>query len=243
VELVALARFLAHRRVLVAVGMLLAVLAGVGAGARTSATAPPTAIASGRVLIDQQPSLVADLKGIGQQTIGIRAVLLGDLLATDAGRQAIARATGVPLDRLSVSIPSMSRPITAVPLPAKASTFEAMTQNAQPYGVTVISDDAVPILTISTHAPNRAEAVRLVYGATAGLRELIARRTVDAAHGVVAQPIGPPRDKLAPVVSHLPAPAVAPVTALMVFLLWCGGLLVASGLARAWRGTAPPRRV
>lgn len=239
-ELVALARFLTHHRLMVALGVVLAVAAGVAAASRVDGTAARTGIASGRVLIDQNPSLVADLRGKGPQTIGTRAVLFGDLLATDGGRAEIARAAGVPVAQLAVVIPSMSGPITAVPLPAKAAESAALAQNAQPYGVTVLSDSSVPILTIAARAPTVGAATRLVDGATATLRTLIAQRTIDTDHGVVAEPVGAPRARLAPAPSRVPPRAVAPVAALFVFLLWCGGLIVISGAARAWRGTAAP---
>jgi hypothetical protein len=236
--LVALARFLPLHRRLVAAGVVLAVVVGVFAGHRADHHLLPTGIATGRVLIDQQPSLATDLAGKGTETIGARTVLLGDLLATDTGKQAIARAAGLPWQQVSVAIPSMAGPISAVPLPAQAAEIAAATQNVLPYGVTVISTSAVPILTIVAHAPTVGQATRLVDGATVALRAIIAQRTVSPEHAVVANPIGRPYARVAAPASKLPPQAVAPIVALVIFGLWCGGLLVTSAIARAWRGGA-----
>jgi hypothetical protein len=240
VELIDLARFLTRHRVLVAVGCVLSIVAGLLAASRTEPSAVRSGMATGRVLIDQDPSLLADLKGKGEQTIGIRARLFGDLLSSDEGTAAIARATGVDPKLISVTTPAAGPATIQVPLPQKASEYAAATRNAKPYGVTVISDDRVPMLTFATHAPTPRKAAQLVEGSIAGLDELIAARTIDPGDAVVATPVGPPRARLAPVPEHVSPRIVAPAVALMVVLLWCGGLVVVSGLARALRGRERP---
>lgn len=243
-ELVNLARFVTRHRIWVAIGCVVAVLAGLLAASRAGGTSTAgVAIASGRVLIDQEPSLVADLKGKGEETIGIRARLLADLLAGDEGRAVIARTAGVAPDLVGVTTPAGGPATIQVPLPQKASEFAAATRTAKPYSVTVISDDRVPVLTIATQAPTVRAATKLVDGATAGLNALIAARTIDPRHAVVATPIGPPRAKLAPPPDHLSPRVIAPAAALAFFLMWCVGLVVVAGLARAVRhgATAPTR--
>jgi hypothetical protein len=238
VELVTLARFLSRHRLLVAVGCVVAIAAGLLAAARAKPSSIRTGMATGRVLIDQDPSLVADLKGIGEQTIGIRARLLGDLLSSDEGIAPIAKAAGVAPALVSVTTPAAGPSTIQMPLPQKASEFEAATRNAKPYGVTVISDDRVPMLTITTHAPTPRAAAQLVDGTIDGLRELIAARTIDPRHAVVATPVGAPRARLAPVEKKASPRIVAPAVALLAFLLWCGGMVVVAGLSRAARPAA-----
>ena len=236
-ELVNVARFLTRHRVWVAVGCVAAILAGLLAASRSQAPAARVAIATGRVLIDQDPSLVADLKGKGEETIGIRARLLGDLLAGEEGRAVIARTAGVSPDLVGVTTPAGGPATIQVPLPQKASEFAASTRTAKPYSITVVSDDRVPVLTVNAQAPTPRAAALLVTGATAGLNALISARTVDPRHAVVATPVGTPVARFAPPAHQLSPTIIAPAAALAIFLAWCLGMVVVAGLARGLRRT------
>jgi hypothetical protein len=239
-ELMSIVGVLAGRRILVLLGALVAIAVGLAAmdavpigpavgGART------TGMARSRILVDTPHSLVGDLRARAD-TIGAQAALLSDLLAGGEQVRAIARRAGVAPGSLVVLRPAATMPTKPSPLAEDASVAAA---TPAPATVTVRTSTALPIVTIEAVAPDRATAARLAGAASAALRSLAAEQAPSPPRALVVTELEPVRS-VAVVSGAGRRVPLALGGALMAFALWCGAIVVLSGLAGAWRGIATP---
>jgi hypothetical protein len=242
VEVLRIFEVLSRHRIMVAVGLLVSVLAGIALASRSPGQATTLrGVAGVRVLLDETGSLVVDASRQGTRTIGTRAALLADLMAADDGKAAVAKAAGVPRDRLTIVTPSMGSPVSNTPLPERATLAASAVGGIQPYVLMVRPEGQMPILEITARAPDERAAGRLANAATAGLHELIAARTVAGSKDLTAQQLGQTRViGVANASSH--RRLIPLIATIALFLAWCSGIVVASGLLRAWpRTTRAPR--
>ena len=222
-ELVAILHVLWRRRLLAAAGVAaiaLAVLALVPA-----TPSPPTAVAQASVLLDQRESLVVDPNPIGSDTLGIRATLIGDLMAGDPVAAEVARTAHIPPDQLLITGPAQGLEAVATPLAVATS---AAARTPRPYMLDVAVDAGLPIVRLGARAPDVATATRIVQAAGTSLERLTAANG-SARHGLVARSLGPPQ------VSSIP-PGTGRLKSALVFVLlsglWCLGVVaVASASA------------
>ena len=112
-ELVGILRLLARHRGLVACGIVLAVILGMWVAFKVSVSPPGLAsrardgfTSSTRVLVQVDDGLTPELDTEASLSLGRRARLIGDLMATDRIRADIARRAGLPLEQLTVIAPS-----------------------------------------------------------------------------------------------------------------------------------------
>jgi hypothetical protein len=240
-ELVSVVRILHERRVLVGLGALVALLAGLAALGRlpVGPSAAPTQVTSTartRLMVDMPKPLAADLEA-NADTIGPQAALLADLMAAAPQAHEIARTAGVAPGQLAVLRPSLIAPAAPSPLGTRAAA--ASTALPRSHVVSIEASTLLPIVEIDTFAPDARAAARLATATTATLKELAAVRARSTSPGLVVKPLEPIRTK--PVVSGGPPnPALGLFAAFMTFVLWCLALVLASGLGRAWRRAAAP---
>jgi hypothetical protein len=236
-EIINIARLLWQRRIIVGVGLLLAVAVGAlaadgqlpGPGG-SAATKPRNA--SIRVLVDTATSQLVTPNPRSADTVAARAALIADLMASDAAKAEIARRARIRPAQLAVIGPGVTVPT----IPTKLSERTATTVEGapEPYGVTLYADGEVPIVAIDARAPGALEARALARAATATMASLTAPPKPEMRRGFVAQALGPP--VLARAESGS-GPAVFAIAAFLGTLaIWCGGVVLASGL------TAGPRR-
>ena len=164
-ELVAFLRVLWRRRILVGVGAILAVAVGFAVG---GSPVPPSGLAKADVIVDTPQSALAAAAPRGFDTFYWRATLLAMLLGTDPARQQIARVTGVPEDQIAVTDLELTAPTVPAALPVAA--VQAATTTAEPYVLTVSTNDVLPVVSIQAAAPDRAGAARLAAAAVSALQ-------------------------------------------------------------------------
>jgi hypothetical protein len=213
-ELLSVAELLWRRRILVAVGLVLAVALGSAVGGilppHSAPATRPAGEALAQVVIDTRVPLVATTAPGADATIVQRSVLLADLMGSNAMAALIARSAGVQPDALSVVgpvLPPVSE-FTLLPdgqLPQLAATA-AQTAVHTPYVVRLQPNYRVPIVSIGTTAPDVHDAVALAQATIATLKSATvptnaiarapmpaptARSVVKRARSVVKRAAGP----------------------------------------------------
>jgi len=76
--------------------------------------------ADGQLLVDTSDSQVVDARAIGIETLAIRAILLGNLIATSPLRDGIAQRAGLDPDELEVTPPASTTPTKHATAPERS---------------------------------------------------------------------------------------------------------------------------
>jgi hypothetical protein len=242
VELVAMLRLLWSWRIVAGLGVVVAVAAGVLAGSKAEArTAAGSATVSGfALMLDTEESQLVAAAPDGAWTLPTRAFLLADAIAGDTATATIARDAGVAEAELAVLGPS-ARKVPSVDSPLVSKVYAVTSSSAAPYVVNVLADNMTPIIKVEASAPDTAGTERLARAVEGALRDMLVRHDADHKHGFVLDAVTPLRTK------KLPAPSsharlLTVAAALMTFVLWCAGVVLAAGLARRLRGHAQSPR-
>ncbi len=240
-ESVGILRVLWRRRALVALGCLLALAVGILALYRVSLAPPglerravPAGTATQRVLVDTPKSLIAAARPEGVTSIVTRAAVLGNLLASDEARAAMARETGLAPEEIDVTGPGTEA--AAVPTPLAEAAIETA-RPQQPYAITVSQpDSSLPILTVYVTAPSPGEGRELAGAASAALSSAVGRGPVGG-ENLRVQPVG--RIQVA---SRMVGPGTskAAIAAILLFVLWCVLVLLLDAIQA--RPVEPGRR-
>jgi hypothetical protein len=244
-ELVALLRVLWRHKLVVAAGGLLAIGLAV-----MLANKPTTRFgaASSKVLIDTPTSQLVDADPVGAPTLAWRAALLAELMGTDAIRVRIAREMGVAPQSLVITAPSQAVAPIPLPLPVKALDAAAASAARKPLQLSIDELRQLPIVRIDARAPSRRTAARLVTVASTVLADAVRAPAASATvhpvdlQDLVAHELGPVRSRA---IVNGPRRVMAAGMAIAVFVLWCSGVMLISGLARARRRArgVPPSEV
>lgn len=229
-EVVIALRLLRRRWLRVAIGAVLALAVGLGLG---RAPLPPSGLAKTHVVIDTSRSdLVTDAPR-GADTLAWRATLLAMLLGTPSAREQIAHELSIAPNQLAASDLELTAPAAPASLPTAA--VQAATTAPEPYALNVHTDDVLPIVWIEATAPDRARAARLAQAAVHALAAGVSAHDTAHTQGLrIAQ------------VSSIDAQEIpggaglskAAIMAMVVFLLWCIGLMTGPALAGARRPVA-----
>ena len=233
-ELVGIVRVLWDRRVIVALGAVLAVAAGVLAGQASSQGGLGGAGWLGwtRLLLDTTDSQLVTSAPVAADTLPMRAALLAETLSTDEGRANVARAAGVPETELVVLGPS-TRIEPPVETPLVAQTAAVGAASRAHYVVEVFADELSPVISIEAHAPDRAGAGRLAQAAAAALRSLLRVHDASQSRGFVLDTVARTRTKRTVSASHRQLLMLA--SAVATFGIWCGSIVLCAGVTRARR--------
>lgn len=237
-EFVAILRILWDRRIIVGLGVLVAVAAGVLAGHKVRDRA---AVGSGqatvRMVLDTGDSQLVEAAPKGADSLPRRAALLADALSTGAGAAGVARAAGVPRDMVAVLGPAaMKAPALETPLVSRVSAVVA--SQGPPYVVDVKADELTPIITIEAHAPDVSRATRLTNAAAARLRSLLVSQDGTRSRGFVLDTVAPLKTKH--LTSRGPQESLVMLAAALVtFACWCSCVALGFGAVRRTRERAP----
>ena len=232
-ELIALLQALWRHRILVVVGLILAVAVGLKVGGENA----PTGVASARVLLDTPDSQLLNSDSPGAETLGWRASMLAELVSSREATTQIARELHIRPDRVVV----MSRALNVAPKPSPLSDLglEAAAGTQAPYVLTIGSTpDAwggpqLPIISIGARAPSVMKASRLAAAAVAALKTAASAPAGRTVQQVVLEPVGPVRAVEVPARSRR---MMAVAAAAFLFGLWCLCVAAGSGLLRTRRG-------
>lgn len=239
-DLIPVLRALARHRLLLALGVVLAVLVGLLLAFRV--TLSPLELTSRRTVslsasasvLVEPPRRVPVERGTElSSTLPLRAGLLADLLLTDSARTQIAESLGAHPDEVVVFGPATAAPYVGVPTAARAS--EAATATGEPYVLTLATSQTVPIIRLEASAVDRARANALINAAIATLGRIAAEGTKPE-RAIRLIPLGLPRFTEKADSRYV---GVAIAGALLVLGLWIAALGV---LERVARTTAVRRR-
>jgi hypothetical protein len=238
-ELLAMISELRRHRLAVGLAALVALLVCVMVGFRVSSLFPPKlhsrrtyeGVATSKVLVNSPTSIVADLNPEGSGSLLTHAQLLGEIIASDTVRDAIAKHAGIPAYDLVVLPASIGGVVptelaTNVSLPVGAASIE------------VDSDPVLPVVSIKAQAATPAIAYALAAGAVTALQNYISDTAlaehIPSGHQPKIDSLGPP---LAGVEGHGIKPTYAVVAGLILFLFLCYVIAVTIGIRRRMRET------
>ena len=246
---VTILRQLWRTRVLVAVGLALALFLGIVMAYRVTPGFPPTfksrqyevGIASAAVLVDSRSSQVVDVGGgptrPNVDQLSIRARLLANLMATSPLKDEIAARAGVHSGWLIGHAPTEGGPISSrVPEGPSASISES---DPRASVLRLYVNETLPIITADTRARDAATAARIASSSIVELQRYLnaataANRLPDDRTLVLS--------RLGPAKSGVETQGHGPLLGLLLFVfvfgLWCAAIIAGSGLARAWRQAA-----
>jgi capsular polysaccharide biosynthesis protein len=249
-ELVAILRLLWRQRMLVIAAGLLAIVAGCAMAYRIGF--PPNlqsrqyqvGIGSVTALVDTPSSQVVDLGGETGSNVGslsARASLLANLMTSSPIKDEIATHAGVDPDKLIAVQPATTGGTGS----ASAGDAIGSTNSDDPRAnilrasIPELVSGEVPIISVSTQAPDAATAARLANESIrvlqAQLQSVAGSDRVPEARRVVVRQLGPARFAT---VSRGPGKIFAVIVAFVVFLLGCAVIVGVSALVRGWRRLA-----
>ena len=161
-ELVDLGRVLWRRRLLVSVGLVLALLL---VGKTLTKPRPAGSVMSWtRVIIDTKRSQLVTPDPDGMDSLIWRAHLLADQMTSQADADAIARGAGLEPDQVRVQEPLLYASTVATPLPVAAQKAASIVY--EPYVVTLQYAWNLPVIEVDAVGPDRATTVRLATSAS-----------------------------------------------------------------------------
>lgn len=231
-ELVVLLRELWHRRVIVAVIALFAVLAGLAIAFKLpsfESRAYSVGVASARILVDTPKSQVVEVSPKGSEMLGVRANLIANLMAEGDMKSAIAQRAGIARDDLVGIAESADAPpgSTAVPRDAYALTTRVLESAPGAH---------LPIIEIETQAPDADGAGRLAEAAVEGLRAFLdskaATEQVPDAERLRVSGLGTAQ---ASDVSRGDRRYLAVAATLLLLLGGCAVIVLVGSFVRGWR--------
>jgi hypothetical protein len=228
-------RILSRHRVLLAAGAVIALLAAVAYVYRISPSSPhfstrttTSGVASTRVLITAKASEESVEQSDLESTLGTRAELLADLMATDQTRGEIAAGAGVKADDVAVVTPAMGGPIVPVPIATLSSQAAANQPALNVIGVS--ADGQIPIVTIRGYAPDAPRATRLVNSASDALRKLL--RTQAKSGTFATEPLG---GVVTATRVESPSRMLGAIVFLFLFVMWSAAIVFFAGLYGHWK--------
>jgi hypothetical protein len=253
-EVVGILRQLWHRRLLVCLGVVLALAAATLMALRVDPGGSPmfqsrqydVGVATASVLVDSQSSQVVDLGGGSAQdgtqsaditSLSTRARLLATLMATSPLKDRIAEGAEIPTEQL-LGVPPKTGPTATSPEAETPLASETRVDPEDPeaniLGLYVAED--VPIITLSAQAPSAAMAERIARSAVTELtnypKSAAADNRVPDGRQLVVAPLGPP---VSASETRGPRHLFSMGAFLLVLTLWCAGILVVGAVARGWR--------
>lgn len=235
-ELLTPLRILARRRLMVALGALLAAALGVAASGEVAvgpfgASERHSALATANIQIDTPRPLAVDAKARAS-IVTQQAMMLAERLTARGARAMIARQAGVPIDELAV-LSSRTAIVGRSGAVARAAVDAASSLRTR-FRLTVSSTSDAPIISLVAAAPDVRTATSLAAAAAPAVEMLIAAAPDRVWKRLEVEPLARPEA----ITLHAggPKPLLGVAAALIAFVGWCWGLVVAGGMLRAWRG-------
>jgi len=133
------------------------------------------AAASTRVLIDSPRSQIIDLRTDTYDLTSLtsRADLIGNVMASAPVREYIARRAAVDPLRIQAVSPITANVPRSLVEPGSEKRASDILRSTDQYRLDIQASPSVPILSISSQAPNKEAAERLANGAVDGLRDYL----------------------------------------------------------------------
>ena len=249
-ELVSIGRFLARRRLLVALGVVIAAVGGLTATGLVSigpfgAPERRATVARAQLQVDTPNSLLVDLEA-SNSAIGTQTVLLAYQLARPELQTAIARAAGIAPSKLTVLNADAAIPPRVSPLANRAT--ETAAQPRGDYLLTVKATTELPVISFEARGPDSAVVGRLADAPKTVLQTLTAEGARSPRHQLAVRALTPVRFDDKTVVIGGRNALVGALVFVALAVMWCAAIVLLSGIARAWRAfagqaAAPPPKL
>jgi hypothetical protein len=233
-------RELSKRRILLLVGVLVAVTAAVFSVYRIegSSLKPKTlqySSANTQVLVDSPKSVLGNLSQ-SFEPLSIRASVYANFMASPAVLAVIGQQVGLSGGQIYAAGPVNPQQPRVVQEPTALKRNVEITGEANPYRLEFSNNTSQPTINIYAQAPKTTQAIALANAAVVGLQRYVgdlqrASGTPSAARVTIRQ-LGP---AIGGVVNGGISKALAAMVFVMVFLLWCVLVLVGSRFVAIWR--------
>lgn len=197
--------------------------------------------AQAQVLVDSPQSALANLK---QDTVPLstRAGVFAQFMASSAVRGEVAKATGIPADKIFArgpfDDPAIAPSGTEIAAPPEPPA-ESAAVTGRPYQLTFVAQEELPLVTVYAEAPTAALAKRLADGVAVGVkahvRKLQDDGKLDQSDRVAIRGLGPA--EAGTVTNGSSGPLM--VVAFLVIMLIGAGLILAVARSRE-RGDREP---
>ncbi len=245
-------RSLWHLRVGVIVSLALSLVAALVSVQKVSLSPPglePRALkmatATTHVVIDTPTSAMLDLRQDTYSLEGLtnRAVLLGNVIASDTVRERIAARAGLPPGVLQVEAPVTPEQPRAPALAGEEKTTGDLLRSTDQYRINIEANPTVPVLDIYAQTPTADSAERIANAAVDELQGYLA--------GLAATEATPEKDQIQLVQLGRADGAVINgsvhwQTAILVFLLTlgasCATVVLVSRVRQGWQIAASLER-
>ena len=240
-ELADILKTLWRRRLWLMVGYLLAVLTAWFSAFHI--TFPPTleprsiefGSAMTQVLLDTRQSPLFHLDA-SVEPLSSRAELYVQLVTTWPAHTLISRAAGFEPHEIVVSARTVSAGTKSSREPGSEQRSDQLAKEKVEKRILFAAEEDLPIISIFTQAETANEAVQLANGGANGLvkylKNLESRQTVQPVQRITFRQLGAPQGEL---VNDGASITFAVLILLVVFVLWCLGVVVVANLLSALR--------
>lgn len=191
-----------------------------------------------QILVDSQASSIGDLHRDLSPMVA-RANVYSRFLTTPAALDVIGARAGIPANEIYAEGPYQLGQARFIQEPTAERRGSQLVGRQAPYRLRFDSDPELPIVTVYAEAPTSKEATDLANGVSSGLSDYVTRlqdkEGVPESRRVAIRQLGSTSG--APV-----TPGASTKVALFVFVvvfgLWCVGILLVRRLSAAWRKSA-----
>jgi hypothetical protein len=197
-----------------------------------------TAAASTRVVVDSPRPMALDLRQGTYDFAAMRnrALLIGNIMASRAVREHIARELRVPADGLQVTAPrTPEEPRPRAEVGQEKRATDILKSNEE-YRLDIQTNATVPILDIYAQAPTAKSAEQLANTAIAGTRNYVDRLPVEQRTGkrpqVALRQLGQAHGVVLNEGVSIP---VALVSFVLIFAVSCAAVLALARVRRGWQ--------
>lgn len=236
-------RELLRRRLLIAIGILVAAVAAIFSvyrldGTTLKARALKYSSASTQVLVDTPSSVLGNLSQ-SFEPLDSRAAVYANFMASPAVLALIGQQVGLSGEQIYAAGPVTPDQPRVVYEPTALKRNVQITGETDPYRLNFESKVNQPMINIYSQAPTTGQAVALANAAAVGLRRYVTNLQqadkIPARSRVIIHQLGPANGA---VVDGAISKALLAIVFTVVFLLWCVLILAGIRLAENWRVSA-----
>jgi hypothetical protein len=236
-------RELSRRRLLLAVGVLVAAIAATFSvyrldGTKLKARTLQYSSATTQVLVDSPTSVLGNLSQ-SFEPLSARAAVYANFMASPAVLKLVGQQAGISGEQIYAAGPVSAQQPRVEQEPTALKRNVQITGETNPYRLNFNSNPNLPTINIYAQAPTTRMAVALANGAVVGLKRYVnglerANNTPPEARVTIRQ-LGPANGG---VVNGGISKALAAIVFVAVFFLWCVLVLVGARFRENWRASA-----
>jgi hypothetical protein len=242
-EFALILRELSRRRAALGIGVVIALIAAILSVYRLTSTglAPRSlqySSASTQVFVDTPSSVLGDLQP-SFEPLQARATVYANFMASPTFLALVGEKSGIPGNQIYAAGPVDPSVPRVVEEPTAVQRNVEITGESTPYRLNFNDDPNLPTIGIYAQAPNTRQAVALANASAAALAQYVATLAktgnTPPAQRVVIRQLG---SASGGVVDGGISKAIAFLTFVVVFFLWCVLVLIGGRFAQSWRATA-----